>query len=216
MDDCSLECGFTSILRIFRIWVVMMRLVGWLIGWLVWIRGLGRFRMSALRPERFGFAILSPRVPRADRLVMRMRGNLLTQPSPTEGRGHNVMRQRRIWRPSWSGGDTRRTGQGPAAERDSLRREPAMQCFRLCLTVLSRRRRTVSLNLLMTPMVRKFPVGRWAVYLGFLPDVKYSVGNVRADGQWAGVTCEDRFFHGCTGLWIWMVSCHPAVLRRQA
>ena len=39
-------------------------------------------------------------------------------------------------RPSWSGGDTRRTGQGPAAERDSLRREPAMQCFRLWLTVL--------------------------------------------------------------------------------
>ena len=118
---------------------------------------------------------------------MRMRGTPLTQPSPTEGRGHNVMRQRRIWRPSWSGGDTRRTGQGPAAERDSLRREPAMQCFRLCLTVLSRRRRTVSLNLLMTPMVRKFPVGRWAVYLGFLPDVKYSVGNGRADGQRVGV-----------------------------
>ena len=59
--------------------------------------------------------------------------------------------------------------------------------FPTSLTVLFRRRRTVSLNLLMTPMVRKFPVGQLAVYLGLLPDVKYSVENGRAHGQRAGV-----------------------------
>ena len=56
------------------------------------------------------------------------------------------------------------------------------------LTVVDvRQRRTVSLNLLMTPMVRKFPVGREAVYLGLLPDVGYSVENGRADEQRVGV-----------------------------
>ena len=39
----------------------------------------------------------------------------------------------------------------------------------------------------MTPVVRKFPVGQLAVYLGFLPDVEYSVENRCADGQRAGV-----------------------------
>ena len=68
-----------------------------------------------------------------------------------------------------------------------------MQCFRLWLTVLLfRRRRTVSLNLLMTPVVRKFPVGRLAVYLGLLPDVEYSVENGRADEQRVGVTQGNR------------------------
>ncbi len=39
----------------------------------------------------------------------------------------------------------------------------------------------------MTPVVRKFPVGQLAVYLGLLPDVKYSVENGRAHGQREGV-----------------------------
>ena len=38
------------------------------------------------------------------------------------------------------------------------------------------------------PLMRKFPVGRWAVYFGLLPDVEYSVENSRTYGQWAGVT----------------------------
>ena len=80
-----------------------------------------------------------------------------------------------------------------------------MQCFRLWLTVLFRRRRTVSLNLLMTPMVRKFPVGRWAVYLGWLPDVEYSVENGRADGQRVGVIVLK---------FAWMPRIHRMILMR--
>lgn len=35
--------------------------------------------------------------------------------------------------------------------------------------------------------MRKFPVGRWAVYFGLLPDVEYSVENGRTDEQRARV-----------------------------
>ena len=48
-------------------------------------------------------------------------------------------RQRRTWRPSWSGGDTRRTGPRHAAEYGSLRSWPAVQKIRLVAEANPRR-----------------------------------------------------------------------------
>ena len=48
----------------------------------------------------------------------------------------------------------------------------------------------------LLPHEWKFPVGRWAVAFGLLPDVKYSLGNGRAVGQGAGVIRLGTFLQG--------------------